>query len=138
MPAASLWDPASPDGGPTRDWDYHCGARFGAFGSLAHFTPGIDARSDKASQCLVCPLDALACSCTPAGTQAPCHPVAAPRPNSPPNDPASRSLRARASLSSRPADVRPCLALPRHAAPSAHHRRHRWQGTRRVCLLPTT
>ena len=44
MPASSLWDPASPDAGPTSDWNYHCGASTGAFGSLKHFTPSINAR----------------------------------------------------------------------------------------------
>ena len=32
--------------GPTSDWDYHCGASTGAFGTLEHFTPGISARHD--------------------------------------------------------------------------------------------
>ena len=44
MPAESLWDPSSPDGGPTSDWNYHCGADTGAFGSLKHFSPSINAR----------------------------------------------------------------------------------------------
>ena len=35
----ALWD-----GGPTADWDYHCGASTGAFGSLQHFSPGISNR----------------------------------------------------------------------------------------------
>lgn len=39
--ANALWDPIS---GPTPDWDYHCGASGGDFGSLKHFTPGINAR----------------------------------------------------------------------------------------------
>ena len=39
-----LWDPSSPDGGPTEQWNYHCGAVFGAFGSLRHFTPALTAR----------------------------------------------------------------------------------------------
>ena len=42
--ADALWDPASPDGGPTEQWRYHCGAAFGAFGSLKHFSPALDAR----------------------------------------------------------------------------------------------
>ena len=29
---------------PTADWNYHCGASTGAFGSLRHFTPSINAR----------------------------------------------------------------------------------------------
>lgn len=40
--ADALWDPEV--GGPTEDWSYHCGADAGAFGSLIHFTPGINAR----------------------------------------------------------------------------------------------
>jgi len=31
------------------DWNYHCGARFGAFGSLKHFTPGVNARYGNSS-----------------------------------------------------------------------------------------
>ena len=44
IPASALWDPGSADGGPTADWNYHCGAKTGAFGSLKHFTPSITAR----------------------------------------------------------------------------------------------
>ena len=44
IPPSALWDPGSADGGPTADWNYHCGANTGAFGSLKHFTPAITAR----------------------------------------------------------------------------------------------
>ena len=47
--ADALWDPEGPDGGPTEDWDYHCGATTGAFGSLKHFSPGITHRYGNGS-----------------------------------------------------------------------------------------
>ena len=42
--ADAMWEPRSPDGGPTAEWNYHCGASFGAFGSLRHFSPALAAR----------------------------------------------------------------------------------------------
>jgi exo-1,4-beta-D-glucosaminidase len=47
--ANQMWDPSSPDGGPTDDWNYHCGAATGAFGSLKHFTPSVVNRIGNSS-----------------------------------------------------------------------------------------
>jgi exo-1,4-beta-D-glucosaminidase len=41
IPPGKRW---SQDDGPTEDWNYHCGSEHGAFGSLAHFTPGVSNR----------------------------------------------------------------------------------------------
>jgi exo-1,4-beta-D-glucosaminidase len=42
--ADALWED-----GPTADWDFHCGASTGAFGSLRHFSPGLAARLGNAT-----------------------------------------------------------------------------------------
>ena len=49
VPADQLWDPKSEYGGPTEDWNYHCGAAVGAFGSLTHFQPGMTHRYGNAT-----------------------------------------------------------------------------------------
>jgi exo-1,4-beta-D-glucosaminidase len=49
VPTDQLWDPESEYGGPTEDWNYHCGAATGAFGSLTHFQPGMTHRYGNAT-----------------------------------------------------------------------------------------
>ncbi len=45
IPPSNRWD--AKHNTPTDDWDYHCGSEYGSFGSLKHFTPGLEARLGK-------------------------------------------------------------------------------------------